>query len=106
MGIINTTNEVSQPASISTQATYSLHLTDGKGFNYYDVVVIYEIVEIGDTLNVITDLGDMWMEIDSCYRYWEDDILRLLEYHGSWFIVRFELIYDYNYAILLGKDGE
>lgn len=79
--------------TVVSATTYTMHLTDGKGFDYYDVVDIHEIVIIGDTYNLVTDIGDMWIERDCCYRYCDDNgKLQYLEYRGSWFTAYFELL--------------
>ena len=77
--------------TVASATTYTMHLTDGKGFDYYDVVVIHEIVTIGNTYNLVTDMGDMWIEKDNCYRWYGDnEVLQYLEYRGSWFTAYFE----------------
>lgn len=79
--------------TVASATTYTIHLTDGSGFNYYDVVVIHEIVVVSDSYNVITDMGDMWLEINSSYRRCDEDgVLQYLEYRGNKFTVYVERI--------------
>jgi len=63
---------------------WTMNLADGKGFNYFDMVQIDEIVEVGDNYNLVTDMGDMWLNKDHCYM--ADGYI---EYQGEWFVAEF-----------------
>lgn len=43
-----------------------INIMDKIGFSCYDVVDILEIVDLGDSFNLITGRGDMWLEKDYC----------------------------------------
>lgn len=43
-----------------------VNIMDKIGFSCYDVVDILEIVDLGDSFNLITCRGDMWLEKDYC----------------------------------------
>lgn len=43
-----------------------INVIDKIGFSCYDVVDVREITSIGDSYNVVTDQGDMWLEKDYC----------------------------------------
>lgn len=66
---------------------WTINLADGCGFTYSDMVRIDEIVEIGDTYNLVTDMGDMWMEKNKCYM-----TENYIEYQGEWFVAEFRRI--------------
>lgn len=63
---------------------WTINLADGKGFSYCDILQIDEMVEIGSTYNLVTDMGDMWLEKDRCV-VGED----FIEYRGEWFVADF-----------------
>lgn len=46
---------------------YTIHITDKIGFTYYDIINISDVIDLGDTYNIITDIGDMWLDKDNCY---------------------------------------
>ena len=43
-----------------------IKIEDKIGFSYYDVIDHLEIVSLGDTYNVITDQGDIFLEKEKC----------------------------------------
>lgn len=43
-----------------------INIMDKIGFSCYDVVDILEVVDLGDSFNLITGRGDMWLEKDYC----------------------------------------
>lgn len=46
---------------------WTINLADGMGFTYSDMVRIHEVVEIGGSYNLVTDMGDVWLEKDCCF---------------------------------------
>lgn len=43
-----------------------VNIMDKIGFSCYDIVDILEVVDLGDSFNLITGRGDMWLEKDYC----------------------------------------
>ena len=41
---------------------YSLFCTDENGFSYYDTIEVGDAVELADVWDIVTSMGDMWME--------------------------------------------
>ena len=62
-----------------------INIIDKIGFSCYDVVDIREVIDLGDTYNIITTEGDMFLEKDYCnitsevIEYNTDDINVYLE---------------------------
>jgi hypothetical protein len=44
-----------------------INIIDKIGFSCYDVVEVFEVVDLGDTYNIITAEGDIFLEKDYCY---------------------------------------
>ena len=38
-----------------------IYITDNNGFSYYDTILIMEIIKLGDTYNIITNNGDIFI---------------------------------------------
>lgn len=43
---------------------YIINIIDNIGLNYYDVIDILEIIDLGDTYNIITNNGDLFLYKD------------------------------------------
>ena len=43
---------------------YIINVIDNIGLNYYDVINILEIIDLGDTYNIITNNGDLFLYKD------------------------------------------
>lgn len=43
-----------------------INIIDKVGFSCYDVTDLIEVVDLGDTYNIITGDGDMFLEKDYC----------------------------------------
>lgn len=43
---------------------YIINIIDNIGLNYYDVINILEIIDLGDTYNIITNNGDLFLYKD------------------------------------------
>lgn len=41
-----------------------IYITDNNGFSYYDTILIMEIIKLGDTYNIITNNGDIFISED------------------------------------------
>lgn len=45
---------------------WMVNIIDKIGFSCYDVTNVLEIVDLGNTYNIITDEGDMFLQKDYC----------------------------------------
>lgn len=45
---------------------YMLHMNNNVGFSQYDIIFIREVVDLGDTYNLITSTGDIFLDKDYC----------------------------------------
>lgn len=72
---------------------YSLFCTDENGFSYYDTMRVADMVELADVWNLVTDMGDMWMEKDRTVveRTPDGEIVKIT-YGGEWLQVVIEKI--------------
>ena len=71
---------------------YTINVEGRGGFSYCDIIQVREVLDVGDSYNLVTDMGDMWMEKKYCFMVRDDDILRYAEYRGSWMTVYVEEI--------------
>ena len=46
---------------------YTVNVIDKVGFSCYDVVDILDVVDLGDTYNLITGTGDIFLDKEYCY---------------------------------------
>ena len=72
---------------------YSLFCTDENGFSYYDTMRVADMVELADVWDLVTDMGDMWMEKDrTTVGRSAGGELEMVEYRGEWLRVVVEKI--------------
>lgn len=45
---------------------YFINIIDKVGFSCFDIVDVLEVVDIGNQFNIVTGMGDMWIEKDYC----------------------------------------
>ena len=45
---------------------WSINVVDKVGFSCYDVIDVREIIDMGDSYNIITTTGDMFIEKEYC----------------------------------------
>lgn len=60
--------------------TYTISVIDHRGLSYYDEIQVCEVVDLGDTYNLITTKGDMFLEKDFTHIVVEKGIVRRVEY--------------------------
>lgn len=70
-----------------------INIMDKIGFSCYDVVDILEIVDLGDSFNLITGRGDMWLEKDYC-NIRGNGIIESIEYSTDYINIYVERIND------------
>lgn len=70
---------------------YTITIMDKVGFSYYDMIEIYEVVDLGTTYNLITNTGDIFMEKDFSVIELDSDILVRGEYARDSISVYIEL---------------
>ena len=68
-----------------------IKIEDRIGFSYYDVIDHLEIVNLGDTYNVITDQGDIFLEKEKCTIWGCEEMPMELEYVSDNIIMRLTL---------------
>lgn len=72
-----------------------INIIDKIGFSCYDVVDVREIVDIGNTYNVVTDQGDMWLEKDYCVvKYGKANNIISIEYNTEHINILIENLWD------------
>ena len=69
-----------------------INIMDKVGFSCYDVMDIMEIVDVGDTFNLVTGRGDMWLEKDYCFVREDDGKIMSIEYSTEYINVYVERI--------------
>lgn len=62
---------------------YTIALIDKIGFSYYDVVDICEVIDLGDTYNLITTKGDIFVDKDNANITINNNVLQCVEYTGN-----------------------
>lgn len=45
---------------------WSINVVDKVGFSCYDIIDVREIIDMGDSYNIITTMGDMFIEKEYC----------------------------------------
>jgi len=70
---------------------YTITIMDKVGFSYYDMIEIYEVIDLGTTYNLITNTGDIFMEKDFSVIELDSDILIRAEYARDSISVYIEL---------------
>ena len=64
---------------------YIINVVDSKGFSWYSIITIREIIKIGDTYNIITENGDIFISednskfINSCIIYKNNEVMVYIE---------------------------
>ena len=64
---------------------YIINVVDSKGFSWYSTITIREIIKIGDTYNIITENGDIFISednskfINSCIIYKNNEVMVYIE---------------------------
>lgn len=43
-----------------------ISIIDKSGFSYYDTIDMPEIIDLGNTYNIVTNMGDMFLAKDNC----------------------------------------
>lgn len=64
---------------------YIINVVDSKGFSWYSTITIREIIKLGDTYNIITENGDIFISednskfINSCIIYKKNELTVYIE---------------------------
>lgn len=80
---------------------WSINVVDKVGFSCYDIIDVREIIDMGDSYNIITTTGDMFIEKEYCNIDEINNIITKIEYTAAdveIYIERLDIL-DYSMAI-------
>ena len=62
---------------------WSINVVDKVGFSCYDIIDVREIIDMGDSYNIITTMGDIFIEKEYCNMDEINDIITKIEYAAA-----------------------
>lgn len=55
-----------ETAIATVTAKYVISITDNMYLNYFDIIVITNIIDTGNTINIVTEKGDIFIDKKYC----------------------------------------
>lgn len=53
----------------------AINIVTAKGFCYYDIINMEDVVDLGDSYNIMTTTGDIFIDKDCCNIEYRDDYM-------------------------------